>query len=80
MNPKLIRTIFTALALGFFVVWVLEFRRAGMLESYWLLLVSIVCFLLFQFNRLKAATAAKKNEETPIIAPKKGKPVKTTKK
>lgn len=59
MNSKLIRTIFLALAFGFLVLWVLEFRRAGLLESYWLLLLCIVCFLLFQFSRLKAATVAK---------------------
>lgn len=64
MNSKLIRTIFLALAFGFFVLWVLEFRRAGLLESYWLLLLCIVCFLLFQFSRLKAATLAKQAGES----------------
>ncbi|HWV30942.1 MAG TPA: hypothetical protein VN038_14890 [Dyadobacter sp.] len=63
MNSKLIRTIFLALAFGFLVLWVLEFRRAGLLESYWLLLLCIVCFLLFQFSRLKAATLAKQAGE-----------------
>jgi hypothetical protein len=43
MNPKLIKTILLALAAGFFFLWILEFRRAGMAESYWLLLLSIVC-------------------------------------
>jgi|GEM_PF-2405402 len=64
MNSKLIRTIFLALAFGFLVLWVLEFRRAGLLESYWLLLLCIVCFLLFQFSRLKAATLAKQAGES----------------
>lgn len=78
MNSKLIRTIFLALALGFLVLWVLEFRRAGLLESYWLLLLCIVCFLLFQFSRLKAATLAKQAEESKPTAgtsyhPKPGK-------
>jgi len=70
MNSKLIRTIFLALAFGFLVLWVLEFRRAGLLESYWLLLLCIVCFLLFQFSRLKAATAAKQAGESKV-APNK---------
>lgn len=64
MNSKLIRTIFLALAFGFLVLWVLEFRRAGLFESYWLLLLCIICFLLFQFSRLKAAAAAKQAGQT----------------
>lgn len=65
MNFKLVKTILLALSLGFFVVWVLEFRRAGMFESYWLLLLSIMCLLVFQFRRLKASMEMKKkqNEE-----------------
>jgi hypothetical protein len=70
MNSKLIRTIFLALAFGFLVLWVLEFRRAGLLESYWLLLLCIVCFLLFQFSRLKAATAAKQAEAQDVASKK----------
>ncbi len=76
MNSKLTRTILLASGIGFFVLWVLEFRRAGLLESYWLLLVSLVCLLFFQFNRLKAATAQSGNEkETGVnkAAPKKNK-------
>jgi hypothetical protein len=65
-NSKLSRTILLALTLGFFVVWVLEFRRAGLFESYWLLLLSITCLLVFQFNRLKAATEMKKQEEQTL--------------
>jgi len=70
MNSKLIRTIFLALAFGFLTLWVLEFRRAGLLESYWLLLLCIVCFLLFQFNRLKAATLAKQVGEHEAVSKK----------
>jgi len=77
MNSKLTRTIMLALALGFFVVWVLEFRRTTMFESYWLLLLSIMCLLIFQFNRLKASLEAKRDKELNI---KKSKPVKTARK
>lgn len=73
MNSKLIRTIFLALAFGFLVLWVLEFRRAGLLESYWLLLLCIVCFLLFQFSRLKAATLAKQAGESEVAPQKSNK-------
>ena len=72
MNSKLARTILIALALGFLVVWVLEFRRAGLFESYWLLLLSIISLLGFQFSRLKAATSAKKDsKEVPVATRQK---------
>ncbi|MCF0049852.1 hypothetical protein MUK70_29545 [Dyadobacter chenwenxiniae] len=79
MNSKLTRTILIALALGFFVVWVLEFRRTTMFESYWLLLLAIMCLLMFQFSRLKASLLAKKEAEMKVDI-KKNKPVKTSKK
>lgn len=79
MNSKLTRTILIALALGFFVVWILEFRRAGLFESYWLLLLSVTCFLLFQFNRLKAATRAKERENARPVQ-EKIKPAKSARK
>ena len=62
MNFKLVKTILLALSLGFFVVWVLEFRRAGMFESYWLLQLSVMCLLVFQFRRLKASMEIKKKQ------------------
>ncbi|WP_138367540.1 hypothetical protein [Dyadobacter luticola] len=60
------RTILLALTLGFFAVWALEFRRAGLLESYWLLLVSIVCLLIFQFVRLKASMSAGAKQQKEV--------------
>lgn len=79
MNSKLTRTILIALALGFFVMWVLEFRRTTMFESYWLLLLAIMCLLMFQFSRLKGSLLAKKEIEMNANR-KKEKPVKTLKK
>ena len=79
MNSKLTRTILIALALGFFAVWILEFRRAGLFESYWLLLLSVTSFLLFQFSRLKAAMMAKEKEQAKSV-PGKIKPGKTARK
>ncbi|REA60732.1 hypothetical protein DSL64_14480 [Dyadobacter luteus] len=66
MNFKLVKTILLALSLGFFAVWVLEFRRAGMFESYWLLLLSVMCLLVFQFRRLKASMELKKKQTEEI--------------
>ena len=78
MNPKLLKTVLLALSFGFFVMWVLEFRRAGMFESYWLLLLAIMCLLIFQFTRLKASLELKKKEEEAAIKTKT-KPTKTIK-
>lgn len=71
MSPKLTRTILLAATLGFLIVWVLEFRRTTLFESYWLLLLSITCLLFFQFSRLKSSLEAKRkleNEENAKIA------------
>jgi len=78
MNPKLLKTILLSLSVGFFVMWVLEFRRAGMFESYWLLLLSVLCLLYFQFKRVKTALELRKKEETAanINKPKSPKIVK----
>jgi hypothetical protein len=63
MNSKLTRTILLASGIGFFVLWILEFRRAGLFESYWLLLVSLICLLFFQFNRLKNSMQQDRTKE-----------------
>ena len=67
-----------ALAIGFFTMWILEFRRAGMFESYWLLLLSILSLLSFQFIRLKASLEQKKKDEESLrsIKPKSNKTAK----
>lgn len=71
MNPKLVKTILLALSAGFFFLWILEFRRAGMFESYWLLLLSVTCLLTFQFRRLKASLLLKREQEEKEGAKKK---------
>ncbi|HEV7378899.1 MAG TPA: hypothetical protein VGN64_03845 [Dyadobacter sp.] len=70
MNFNIVKTILLSLSLGFFVVWILEFRRAGMFESYWLLLLSVMCLLVFQFRRLKASLEMKKKQAEEIEAQK----------
>jgi hypothetical protein len=67
MNTKLLRTILLASGIGFFVLWVLEFRRAGLFESYWLLLVALICILSFQFSRLKASMQAGKVDKATDV-------------
>ncbi|MEO6686825.1 MAG: hypothetical protein ABIN24_12715 [Dyadobacter sp.] len=63
MSPKLTRTILIAGCIGFLILWVLEFRRTTLFESYWLLLLSITFLLFFQFNRLKTSLTEKKRLE-----------------
>ena len=63
MSPKLTRTLLIAGCIGFLIVWVLEFRRTTLFESYWLLLISITFLLFFQFNRLKSSLTEKKRLE-----------------
>lgn len=63
MSPKLTRTILIAGCIGFLILWVLEFRRTTLFESYWLLLLSITFLLFFQFNRLKSSLTEKKRLE-----------------
>jgi len=63
MSSKLTRTILIAACIGFLIVWVFEFRRTTLFESYWLLLLSITCLLFFQFSRLKASLTEKKRLE-----------------
>jgi hypothetical protein len=68
MSSKLTRTILLAGTVGFLIVWVLEFRRTTIFDSYWLLLLSITCLLFFQFNRLKSSLIAKKKAEEEELA------------
>lgn len=63
MSNKLIRTLLLAAAIGFLVMWVLEFRRTTLFESYWLLLLGLMFLLMFQLNRLKQGLKAKKEME-----------------
>jgi len=79
MSPKLTRTILLAGTVGFLIVWVLEFRRTTLFDSYWLLLLSITCLLFFQFSRLKSSLKLKKKLEDEENA-KRAKATKTIKK
>ncbi|WP_159470983.1 hypothetical protein [Dyadobacter sp. 3J3] len=67
MSPKLTRTILIAGCIGFLILWVLEFRRTTLFESYWLLLLSITFLLFFQFNRLKTSLTEKKRLEEQTL-------------
>jgi CDP-diglyceride synthetase len=79
MSSKLTRTILIAGCIGFLIVWVLEFRRTTLFESYWLLLLSITCLLFFQFSRLKASLIARRKlEEEGQV--KKATPIKPVRK
>ncbi len=57
MSFKLIKSLLIAGGVGFFILWILEYLRAGMLASYWLLLLSLMSLLFFQYLRLKRGIA-----------------------
>lgn len=50
---KLRDTLLLAAAFGSFMLWILEFRRASFVDSYWLLLLSLAFLLGFQYFRIR---------------------------
>ncbi len=50
-----LKTILLFLSLGFLIIWFLEFRRTSLADSYWLLLLVMVCLFLYQLINLKAS-------------------------
>jgi hypothetical protein len=81
MNSKLIKSLLLAGAVGFFLLWFLEFRRTSLADSYWLMLLCLTCLLGFQYYRLRqaaaaAATPAKPRAATAACTSKKGQPAK----
>ncbi len=75
MNPTLIKTLLIAGAIGFFILWLLEYQRAGIADSYWLILLCISCLLGFQYYRIRQGTTGiptgAKPKEPADSAPKK---------
>ena len=65
MNPKLIKTLLIAGAIGFFIMWLLEFQRTDMMNSYWLILLCITCLLSFQYYRIKLGEVGIPKGEKP---------------
>ena len=74
MNPKLIKTLLLAVALGFFTMWVLEIMRTDLSSSYWLLMLSLTFLLLHQYYRLRTSP------QPPTTPPKANNPTKSKKK
>lgn len=74
MNPKLIKTILLATALGFFMLWILEIFRTDLSHSYWLLMLSLTFLLGHQYYRLRTAS------QTPPVSKKPSKSTKSKKK
>ncbi|MPR32218.1 hypothetical protein [Salmonirosea aquatica] len=64
MNPKLIKTLLLAAALGFFLLWILEILRTDLSHSYWLMMLSLTFLLLHQYYRLRTLP------ENPKASPK----------
>lgn len=57
MYSKGLRSVLLFLALGFLVIWFLEFRRTTLAESYWALLVVLLCLLWVQLINVKLSSS-----------------------
>jgi hypothetical protein len=53
MKTPLVESLVGWATLGFFILWVMEFRRTQFQESYWLLMLSLSCLLGFQYLRYR---------------------------
>ena len=53
MNPKLIKSLLLASAVGFFILWILELLRTDLSHSYWLMMLSLLSLFLHQYYRLR---------------------------
>lgn len=53
MYSKGFKTILLYLGLGFFAIWALEFRKTTLADSYWALLLGLLCLLWYQLINLK---------------------------
>lgn len=51
------------LSLGFLIIWIMEFRRTSLADSYWLLLLLLVCLLWYQLLNLKGRTAGESRQQ-----------------
>lgn len=74
MNPKLIKTLLLATALGLFMLWILEIFRTDLSNSYWLLMLSLTFLLAYQYYRLRTAPP------TPTVSKKPTRSTKSKKK
>lgn len=77
MYSKGFKTILLFLALGFSVIWFLEFRRTTLADSYWALLVMLLCLFWYQFINLKMGST--QSDEKPA-EPQKNVATKSSKK
>ncbi len=50
-----LKTVLLFLSLGFLIIWFLEFRRTSLADSYWLLLLLLICLFWYQLINLKAS-------------------------
>lgn len=69
MNAKLIKTLLLAAALGCFLLWVLEYYRTDLSNSYWLLMMGLTILLGRQYFSLKIQPSSK--PERPASRPEK---------
>lgn len=79
MRSGSLKTILLFLALGFLVIWFMEFRRTSLAESYWLLLLVLTCLFWYQLINLRAP-ARKPQAPVASAGEPKGKASKTASK
>lgn len=80
MNPKLIKTLLLAAALGFFLLWILEAWRTNLGNSYWLLMLSLTFLLGHQYYRLKTQPVTPTKRPESRSEPRSARPPKGKKK
>lgn len=49
MKLKLSEILLLAAAAGFIIIWIAEYQRTSLAESYWLLMLSLTLLLAFQY-------------------------------
>lgn len=53
MKLKLSEILLLSAAAGFLILWIAEYQRTNLADSYWLLMLSMTCLFAFQFFKNK---------------------------
>lgn len=80
MNPKLIKTLLLAAAIGCFLLWILEYYRTDLSSSYWLLMLGMTILLGRQYFDAKTQPTPKTERTAPRPEKRSSPPPKRKKK
>jgi hypothetical protein len=78
MKTPLVESLLGWTSLGFFALWILEFRRTEFVDSYWLLMLCLACLWSFQYLRRKRGAEPLLSKYTPENRQQKPKQPKAT--